>query len=318
MRGIRIEWSAAQDAFLVQTHTALNARRQAEQLGMSYSAVITRRKTLARGALLVLADRAYHPRWTREEDDWLRDNYHRLTMRMLQLRLRRSEVAIVMRKRRLGILRTDGFYTARSLGALLGCDPKRIADLVRHGYLKGRRAPYLQGKHMPWAFSEQGVGRFIRQYPWLVNPARMEEHYFRSLVHQEWQQDPWYNCRAAARLVGIGENALQVRLRSGEVPAFQRSPGRRWSRWWVRRSALLTHFRRHDLREDRARAMAVQQRDRRCQNGLPYKLHTVWGVVCQRCSEEYRVEAPPKMRGPQVLELARAKGCHDCGQGAGA
>jgi hypothetical protein len=30
MRGIRIEWSAGQDEYLVQTHKSLNARRQAE------------------------------------------------------------------------------------------------------------------------------------------------------------------------------------------------------------------------------------------------------------------------------------------------
>ena len=50
----------------------------------------------------------------------------------------------------------------------------------------GERAPYLQGKHHSWVFSEEDVEAFIRGYPWLIWVDRMREHYFWGLVREEW------------------------------------------------------------------------------------------------------------------------------------
>ena len=304
-------WTSAEEAFLITSHSSLLIREQAKALSRDPKDVADKRSRMSRKGLLSSHDRGYLPTWSPEADEWLRDNYHRYTMKTLVRKLGRTETAIILRKKRLGIVRSDGFYTCRALAEVFGCDSKNVAAFYHEGYLKGKRAPYLQGRHRPWVFVDGPIGEFIRTYPWLLRPAKMkEEHYFRSLVRNEWERDPWYTTQEAASLMGVADNTLLKRFNSGEIPAFQRSPEDRFSYWWVRRSALLEHFRCHDTREERSRNMANMQRSRRERSGLPRRIAVVWEMVCQDCAERYTVEASPRAWSPEVLELAKVQ--HQC------
>ena len=303
-------WTPEDEQVLIDTYSTLTARLQADKLGRPREDVVAKRARMVKKGQLSIYERAYHPVWSPEQDDWLRDNYHKYTMKTLSRRLGRTECAIWLRKRRLNIRRTDGFYTCRALAEIFRCDPKRIASLYEQGYLTGKRAPYLQGQNRPWVFNEGDVEAFIRTYPWLTQPDKMQEHYFRSMVRDEWARDPWYSCKDAAEIVGIGDDALQKRLRSGEVPAFQRSPGKAWSRWWIRRTALLTHFKRHDTRDRRSAAMKHHQTEGRLRKGLPIKVATVWAIACQECAERYTVETPYRGNSKDALQLAAQQ--HQC------
>lgn len=303
-------WTPEDEQFLIETHGTLLVRQQAEHLGRAVKDVAAKRVRLHQRGVISIFAQAFRPRWTRVQDEWLRDNYHRYTMRTLMRKLGRTETAIVMRKRKLDIRRSDGFYTAMALAEVFGCDAKRVTALVQEGYLRGSRAPYLQGKKHPWVFTERNVRKFIRSYPWLLRPQKMQHHFYRSLVMDEWTRDPWYNCKQAAVIVGIGEDALQKRFRSGEIPASQRSPNRKWSHWLIRRSALLANFKRHDTREIRSRQMRDWQVSRRRRQGLPMKLYAVWEVTCPECGAIHRIRAHPKAWTKQVLELASNQ--HQC------
>ena len=306
-------WTEAEEQFLVDTYSTLTAKAQAVQLSRQLADVVAKRGRMGAKGRFDGLRRAYHPPWTREEEDWLRDNYHQYTIKTLVRKLQRSRVAITLRVKRLNIRRTDGYYTARAVAEIFGGDPKRVAALYHEGYLKGRKAPYLQGKNYPWMFTELAIVRFIKAYPWLLRPEAMQqEHYFRSVLRQEWERDPWYDSRQAAAMMGVGDETILRRLRSGEIPAFQRSPSKPWFRWWIRRSDLLTQFRRHDTPEERARNMADMQRARRERSGLPRQLHAVWEIVCQDCAERYQIKAPPRVWSTHVLKLAGEQ--HVCAQ----
>ncbi len=304
------KWAEEEAQFLIATYGSLLTRDQAVRLHRNVADVVAKRMRMKRAGMFDGIRRAYLPPWTAEEEEWLRDNYHKYTMRTLVRRLQRSEVAIILRKKRLGIRRTDGFYTARSASEIFGWDPKRVADMVHEGYLRGRRAPYLSGKHHPWVFNEQDLERFVRGYPWLVRPEKMQEHYLRSVVRQEWADNPWYSSREAAQVVGVHPETLLRRLRNGEIPAFQRSPDKPFSFWWIRRKDLLACFHRHDTTAERSRTTRNQQLTRRQRSGLPTQIGSLWALVCQDCAVRYTVRTKPRDRVSVAMEIARQQ--HKC------
>ena len=210
---VNLPWQPEEEQFIIDTYARLTARKQAERLERDYSDVVAKRMRMLKKSQLDSTQRAYHPPWTKEQEDWLRENYHKYTMRSLRRHLHRTETAIILRKRRLGIIRTDGFYTCNSLAEIFGCDPKKFASLYNEGYLKGKRAPYLQGSNRPWVFNEGQIARFLRQYPWLMDPKKMQQqHYFRSVLRQEWDKNPWLNSNQAAELVGVHHETILRRL----------------------------------------------------------------------------------------------------------
>lgn len=314
MRGKPIdEWKPQDDEYLVRTHRALTAKRQAAALRKPYSTVVWRRQKLYKEGRLRKDERCYFPPWTEDEEDFLVENYSRKSMKVLCRKLRRTAVAITLRRRRLGIRRSDGFYNARMLGELLHVDGKVVAWWVDQGWLKGSRAPYHQGLHHPWVFHEEAVRRLIRERPWLFQPARMERHLFRSLVLEEYTRDPWYDLKTAARVAGIGHEHMDVLALKGEIQTVSRQPDRKWSKKYVRKSEI-----------DRWLAVRVQLRRRRLseaqrathwRKGHAVRMAIIWRVRCDGCGRELEVQAPPRLRGPQVRQLLPTY--HRCQQTAG-
>ena len=307
----RRPWTSEEEKLLITTHHTRTARQQARKLRRPYSQVVAKRMQLYKRGAIKKEERRYHPDWSEADQEFLRENYARLTPLGLQRHLHRSWVAIILKKKRLGgIWRNDGSsYTAREIGRLFGKDAKWITKLAEEGFIKGHRAPYQLGHYQPWAFLEEDITDFVRKYPWLIEVRKMEDgQYFRNLVKEEWDRDPWCNLKEAARLVGITPMYLHRRLKSGEVEGFQRSPGRRWSLWGIRRSALKA-FRRHDTPEERSARTKVAYRKRRVRAGLPYILRVVWGHTCQECGQETTVEATSHVKGAEVLRMVD----HKCG-----
>ena len=218
-------WTEVEEQFLVDTYSTLTAKEQTVQLARQNADVVAKRMRMLKKGRFEGLRRAYHPPWTQQEDDWLRDNYHKYTIKTLVRRLQRSEVAILLRKRRLNIRRTDGFYTARALAEIFGCDEKKVSALYHERYLKGRKAPYLQGRHHPWMFTELAVVRFIRATPWLLSPEKVEqEHYFRAIHRQEWERDPWYDSQQSAAMMGGGRGHPETAAHRGN-PGVPAQPG---------------------------------------------------------------------------------------------
>lgn len=250
--------------------------------------------------------------WTPEQDAYLEEYYPQAKMTTLMRELGRTRRAIVYRRKKLGILRSDGGYSAKALADIFGCDIHFVLAMVDEGYLVGQRAPYRRGNTIPHVFTEAQVLAFIRTYPWLLKPDTMEQaHIFRAAVREEWERDPWYTTHQAARLLGVHGETLLRRVRLGELTAFRRVNSPRYSHCWMRKSAL-DSFTRKDTPEIRAKNTVKTMRNYRAGLGLPSRLYTVWEMVCRVCAETFQVKAPPKMYGPQVAE--QFKESHQCAQ----
>jgi rRNA maturation protein Nop10 len=299
------------DEFLIRTHSTLTAKQQSEQLGIDYSKIITRRMKLTKQGQIDLSKRAYLPPWSQQEDEFLESHYSRMTMKTLSEKLGRSETGIMLRRRRIGLHRTDGFYTATALAKIFGIDAKGVTWFAENGFLKGSRAPYYQGLNKPWYFSELNIRRFIRHYPWLLRPEKMDEHYFRSILRDEWKRDPWYSASEAAKILGCVDDTLLRHLHRGVVQGFKRQYDRKWGRWWIRRSALQGFW--DKVRENKRQRSRQARKNYYRRIGQPTKLYTVWQVHCPSCGEDFTVRAPPRAHGPEVLALG--KELHQCRNG---
>lgn len=126
------------DTFLIETHSNLTAKQQAEQLTLPYHMVITRRIRLYRQGRISASARAYLPIWSSEEDEFLEGHYSNMTIKTLCRKLGRSETAIVMHKRRLGLHRTDDFYTAAAMVKMLEEDIR--CEKIKAEYLEWEKA----------------------------------------------------------------------------------------------------------------------------------------------------------------------------------
>ncbi len=226
------------DGFLVKTHSRLTVKEQAKELGVPRYKIGLARQKLYEAGRISPYKRAYHRRWSPGEVEFLEDHYSTNTTDSLCKRLRRSKTAILLKKRRLGIRRTDGIYTARTLAEIFGVDSKFFPNLVAEGFLSGKRAPWRQGPYPPWVFDEAEVIRFIQSYPWMLDLNRMDGHYFRSILCEEWERDPWYSNPEAARIIGYHPHSIANAAREGRLRGYQRSPKKRWSYWRFRRSDL--------------------------------------------------------------------------------
>lgn len=298
------------NTFIIATYGRLTARQQARQLEIPYTNVIYWRKKLHKAGRLT-KPRKYHPTWTDEEKEYLRERYPWAKMSTMVTALGRTAVAITIQKKKMGLYRDSEQYTARTLATIFGCDDKWLAALARDGFLKGHRALHFRGLYHPWNFDEDDVVAFIRKYPWLLRPEKMkEEHFFRGIVREEWLDNPWYTTVQAAELVGVHKEVILRRLEAGELTGFRRSPDKTWSIWRIRQNDLLAQFTRHDGAEERARRTSQQMKSRRERAGLPNILHIVWELVCRHCAERFTIQAAPRIRGPAVAELGMAQ--HSC------
>ena len=298
------------EQFIIDPYSTLTAREQAVQTQVPYHSVIwRRRKLLEQGRLK--GPRAYQPTWTDADLQYLKEKYPYARMSTMARHLKRTAVAIVLKKKKLGLYRDSEHYTARTLAAIFGCDDKWLTALARDGFLKGTKALHFRGPCHPWNFAEEDVVAFIKKYPWLLRPERMKQkHYFRGVLREEWKKNPWYTTVQAARVVGVHKEVILRRLESGELPGLRRSADKTWSIWRIREKDLLAKFTRHDGPEERSRRSSQSMKARRERAGLPNILHIIWELICQHCAERFTVQASPKVRGPEVAELGKAQ--HTC------
>lgn len=247
-----IRWTPEQEHFIVTTFDTLTATEQAKQLQVKYQNLVTKRMRLAKEGRVSFSDKAYLPKWTELEIEYLRDHYPTESMEAMQKYLRRTPVGIGLKAKRLGLVRKDGFFTVQSLADLLKVDSHKALDWVQSGILPAKQLPYRQGPYRVWHIAMADVERFLHEYPFLVhNWRQMAPHYFRSIVRQEWEKDPWYSLKEATRIVGlVNDLMLYKRIQEGECRGYQRSPGKAWSQWWIRKS-WLKDFKRRDTREER-------------------------------------------------------------------
>jgi len=245
--------------------------------------------------------------WTKEELEYLSDNYGLLPDDVLASRLHRPKGALktVVSRKLKGLRHTTNFYTARMLSLVLGRkDPRTIALCIKRDWLKATKGPPGAGRRKMWNITEDNIITLLKARPWLADMSRMEEHYFRSIIRDEWQRDPWYGSKQVARRLGVkNRNTVLKYIYRGWLAA-QKEPGGPEHRGWLIRESAIQTFLRNDPRKDYKAQIARAARLRsNLRLGIPTKLSSTWQIQCPYCGEPVTVNAPAWMLGRQVKRV---------------
>jgi len=254
-------------------------------------------------------DRRYQraqKRWTDAELEYLSNKYGLVSDRTISRHLQRSpNAARIVVIRKLHSNHKMNFYSARELARSLGVpDSKTIMNWALAGWIPVRKSIVRAGDFKAWLFRDKNIVRFLREKPWLFDPQKMPEHYFRSIVRAEYERDPWYTCEQAAPHLGVAtDDAIQRYIRHGWLPAVKR-PGGPWQGVWIIRRSDIEKFLANDPRpKHKFETCSLVRKRAARKNGSPLRLLVVWSVPCPGCGETVVVKADPSLRGPQVRQL---------------
>lgn len=113
------------------------------------------------------------PRWTPEEQAWLRDNIAGTSWKVLASHLHRTETAVKVMAKRLGASRLDAeTYTANALAEILGVDGHRVLRWIEAGMLAAKRD--RQEERVPYVIEPGAIRRFVLAYPGEIDLRRVE------------------------------------------------------------------------------------------------------------------------------------------------
>lgn len=199
------------------------------------------------------------PPWTLEELEFLADNYGRMSAEDIARRLKRSTNALkIISFRKLGINQKSNIYTARALARELGLScSKIVVAWYDRGYLKGKLAPFRNGPNHVWFFDYDDIIECLQRRPWLCRLRRMPQSYFRSIVREEWEKNPWYTRQEAAQFLGmVTVGPIERYIKRGWLPAIRRPMGGSKGEWIIRHSDL-AEFQLNDPRSDHRKSATL-------------------------------------------------------------
>jgi hypothetical protein len=249
--------------------------------------------------------------WSSEDKEFLAENLGRIPKEQIAKRLNRSENALkIAAYRKLnGLSQRSNIITARDLARELGVGcPKTLVRWMEAGFLKGKHAPFYYGKTPCWSFEYEDIITCLRERPWLVDLKKMEISYFRTVVREEYERDPWYGTREAAPFLGLVDiNAVHRYIRHGWLPAVRRPlvGGKRHGSWgWVIRRSDIDAMLKNDPRPTRRRYALIKSRRRAwLDEGRPVPVLKEWLIRCPLCRHKVRIIAEPNLRSPHIKEL---------------
>jgi len=265
-----------------------------------------------------------HTPWTPEELEDLAETYGRQPRAQIAKRLGRTEDALkIAAYRKLnGLNQRSNIFTARAVADALGIScSKTIVNWMNKGYINGRRAPFSYGGTRCWRFEYDDILACLQERPWLVDLKRMERSYFRTIVREEYEKDPWYNTREAAPFLGLVDiNAVHRYIYRGWLPALRRplvSREGHGSWGWVVRKSHIDAMLADDPRPSRRRyALLKSRRSNRLKQGYPVAVLKEWLLVCPSCRRRVRIIADPNLRSPQIIRLFLERYCQEkCSHG---
>lgn len=244
--------------------------------------------------------------WTGEELEYLNAKYGLVSDRSICRHLKRSPNALkIAAHRKLHSTRKINFYTATEMAKALGVPcSKTLIPWVEVGWLKARRSIVRAGEYRAWRFLDRHIIAFLKAKPWLFDPKKMPEHYFRSIVRAEYEEDPWYNCEEAAVLIGVKKHySVRRYINRGWLPAVKKTGGPWQGRWIIRRSAIEKFLANDPRPQHKFELWSASWKRAARRRGNPLRLSVVWSVLCPDCGETVVVKADPSLRGPQVQQL---------------
>jgi hypothetical protein len=120
-------------------------------------------------------------RWSAEEVAYLEANYSRYSIQRLARRMGRTVTAVAVKKKRLGLRKTDEGYTARALAQAFGVDDHKVSGWIRAGLLEAT----MRGTELErdvYYISDDAALRFVRQNPLAFDLRKVDQLWFLDLV----------------------------------------------------------------------------------------------------------------------------------------
>lgn len=172
------------------------------------------------------------------------------------------------------------------------------------GFIKGKRGVFAYGKYRTWRFEYEDIEACLRARPWLVDLKRVETGYFRSMVREAWEKDPWYDCYEAAPFLGlVDHNAVHRYIHRGWLKAERRPGAGGLGEYVIRRSAIAEML-KNDPRPDHCRFSLLKSRRRHwLDEGRAVAIMTEWMIRCPLCRHKVRIKAESKLFAPRVKQL---------------
>jgi hypothetical protein len=174
-------WSEAEDDFLRRNYDpTIGGRSQAIANKLKRPRWVVNR----RAAMLGLSRPKDRP-WNNAEVEYLEANYHHVAIKALSRRLSRSETAVKLKAKRLGLRKYDEGYTAKSLAEALGVDPHWVLARIRSGKLRANqrrtdRKPEQGGDS--WLITDDAVLDLLREYPYDIDLRKVDSLWFTDLI----------------------------------------------------------------------------------------------------------------------------------------
>ncbi len=113
--------------------------------------------------------------WSPEQEQFLRENYNKLSMRKLQNHLKKYHVTIMKKIQEMGLIREDknDGYTIADLMSIFGVNHNSVKKWIEKGWLKGKKTT-TAFQHDIWRFSLNTVRKFILSHPDQLNPHKFD------------------------------------------------------------------------------------------------------------------------------------------------
>jgi len=313
MRKTKYIWTPEQTSLLEKHYKKMKPAELTALLSMPLY-------TIRQKAVKLNLTREKEKPWTEDELEYLADNYGRKSAAEIAKHLGRTKNALkIAGYRKLkGLNQCSNIFTARGTAETLGvaCS-KTVVAWHNKGYLVGKRAPFCYGDYQVWWFEYEDLIKCLQDRPWLVDPKRMPESFFRPLVQEEWEKNRWYTKEEAGHFLGLADgNPIYRYIKAGWLPANRRPRGGGMGEWIIRHSDL-AEFQLHDPRPAHRKSQTVagaitshmEQAEKKAWKALSrhkYQMFGYWaGVWCQLNSINGRQKSSPF---DELIQVAKNKG----------
>jgi transposase len=128
--------------------------------------------------------------WTNNEIELLSNYAGTLSIKELAFMLHRTETAVLVKKKRLGIRFYDNIYVASVVGKELGKSVSTIKKWYQRGWLKGKKAKWksLYGNN-PTIFEEEDIVNFLKEHYKLFDTKKVPNRFFVNIIKNQIEKD---------------------------------------------------------------------------------------------------------------------------------
>jgi hypothetical protein len=193
-----------------------------------------------------------NPRWSADEDDYIRANLAYQSLDQVAETLGRSPNAVKCHGYRIGATTpryAEGYISGNQVAQILGVDSHTPPYWMDRGLLESELYPYPDGSPKKRRATWAAFLRFlIRPISWVYfDVAKIKNDHLRRLVElaQAKWGDEWLTTTEAAQLRGCNLDDVHNSIRHGRLWAYRAGSVDRhrtvaWSYWFVRRSEAAT------------------------------------------------------------------------------